>query len=207
MIVAWLIAATIEAMAWRQPRPGPVVQVQEEHAPEPAPTPVEPPVVPPAEAIVPPPPPESVPEPAEEPIAEAAPREEAERPQDAEPPPEEEPPPAPEPKAPPVPVAPAPSRQEPPRERPEPRPEAASPVAESPLVAFRPRTFEPRRWNIWDLERIAREQTREHPERRDELAFLFVHLRQFADADGSLPAEFDALVRETFGGLLEQPHS
>jgi hypothetical protein len=61
----------------------------------------------------------------------------------------------------------------------------------------------PREWNIWDLERLARAETQKNPERRDEWSFLFVHLRQFANADGVLPTEFDSLVRESFGGLLE----
>jgi hypothetical protein len=59
---------------------------------------------------------------------------------------------------------------------------------------------------LWDLERLAREETRDHPERRDEWGYLFLHLRQFADANGALPEEFDGLVRESFGGLLERPH-
>jgi hypothetical protein len=92
----------------------------------------------------------------------------------------------------------------PPRER---EPEALPPPpptsSPSTVVAFQPRTYEPRSWNLWDLERIGREEARDHPERRDEFSFLFVHLRQFADADGSLPAEFDGLVRESFAGLLE----
>jgi outer membrane biosynthesis protein TonB len=59
-------------------------------------------------------------------------------------------------------------------------------------------------WNLWDLERVAREDTRRDPERRAEFSALFLHLRQFATADGTLPPEFDPLVRESFGGLLER---
>jgi hypothetical protein len=73
------------------------------------------------------------------------------------------------------------------------------------VVEFRPRTSEPRQWNLWDLERIAREELREHPERRDEWSYLFLHLREFAHADGSLPTEFVGLVRESFAGMLERP--
>jgi hypothetical protein len=96
-----------------------------------------------------------------------------------------------------------------PIERPEPQSEpvtAAVPPAAEPasVVEFRPRTTVPREWNLWDLERIAREEAVDHPERRDEWSYLFLNLRQFAHADGSLPAEFDPLVRETFGGLLER---
>jgi hypothetical protein len=87
---------------------------------------------------------------------------------------------------------------------PAPEPVAAAPANPS-VVEFRPRTTEPRQWNLWDLERIARDEVREHPERRDEWSYLFLHLRQFAQADGSLPTEFDGLVRESFAGMLEPP--
>jgi hypothetical protein len=65
------------------------------------------------------------------------------------------------------------------------------------------RSPEPQQWNVWDLEAIARQDARSHPARRDEWSYLFVHLRQFADAEGTLPREFDALVRESFGDMLE----
>jgi hypothetical protein len=55
----------------------------------------------------------------------------------------------------------------------------------------------PVRWNVWALERLARE----HPE-SEHLRFLIVWLRQFADAAGELPADFDSLVRESFGDLI-----
>jgi hypothetical protein len=55
----------------------------------------------------------------------------------------------------------------------------------------------PVRWNIWSLERVARE----HPE-SEELGFLVLSLREFADSAGQLPADFDPLVRESFGDLL-----
>jgi hypothetical protein len=101
-----------------------------------------------------------------------------------------------------------------PTERPHPDPpqgesESVAPVAPRPaeapsVVELRPRTTVPRQWNLWDLERLAREEAVDHPELRDEWSYLFLHLRQFAHADGSLPAEFDPLVRESFGGLLER---
>jgi len=53
------------------------------------------------------------------------------------------------------------------------------------------------RWNVWSLEKLARE----HPE-AEELEFMATSLRDFADADGHLPADFDPLVRESFGDLL-----
>jgi hypothetical protein len=56
---------------------------------------------------------------------------------------------------------------------------------------------EPVCWNVWALERLARE----HPE-SEHLRFLIVWLRQFADSAGELPADFDSLVRESFGDLV-----
>ncbi len=91
------------------------------------------------------------------------------------------------------------------REAPTPAP--VPPTAETQVVQLPQRSYVPRQWNIWDLERLARAEAPEHPERRDEWAFLFVHLRQFANADGVLPTEFDSLVRESFGGLLERQPS
>ena len=87
-----------------------------------------------------------------------------------------------------------------------PNPPAAPPSRkpETRVVSLPQRTHVQRQWNIWDLERLARAEASAHPERRDEWAFLFVHLRQFANADGELPVEFDSLVRESFGSLLER---
>jgi hypothetical protein len=59
-----------------------------------------------------------------------------------------------------------------------------------------------REWNIWDLERSAREQAGDAP-RDEEWSALFTHLRPYASADGILPKEFDDLVRESFGQLIE----
>ena len=178
---------------------------------------------PPSEpSLEPPSQPESRPEPEPEP----APEPEPERaPLPSPPEPEPAPPPPPAPESPPEPVFAAPVQAEPPPARaeplrsrllrlrsvPSPPPEAApEPAAAAPatpsVVEFRPRTIEPREWNLWDLERIAREEVREHPERRDEWSYLFLHLREFAQADGSLPTEFDGLVRESFAGMLERPH-
>jgi hypothetical protein len=57
-----------------------------------------------------------------------------------------------------------------------------------------------REWNVWELERLAKSD----PESRqaEERALLLLHLRQHADANGTLPVEFDSLVRESFGRLL-----
>lgn len=57
---------------------------------------------------------------------------------------------------------------------------------------------EPVCWNVRTLERIARE----HPE-AEHLRFFIGWLRQYADDTGELPADFDSLVRESFGNLIE----
>ena len=96
----------------------------------------------------------------------------------------------------------------------------AQPLETHPAVAARPagaaarpapqvvrlpqRTPEPREWNIWELERLAREEARRTPARAEEWSYLFLHLREFADVRGTLPVEFDDLVRESFGSLVEQ---
>jgi hypothetical protein len=136
----------------------------------------------------------------------------------AEPPPprEEAEPAAPEPAAPePAPPAaeePPPSRRRlqpvrsaaPPAPPPAPQaPAAPTEVQGAPVVPLWARSSQAREWNLWDLERIARAQTRRDPERFEEWSYLFLHLRRFANADGVLPAEFDGLVRDYFGGLLE----
>jgi hypothetical protein len=59
-----------------------------------------------------------------------------------------------------------------------------------------------REWNLWDLERRAREQAGNAPW-DEEWSALFTQLRVFANADGVLPKEFDGLVRESFGKLIE----
>jgi hypothetical protein len=68
-----------------------------------------------------------------------------------------------------------------------------------PVVTERPPE---RQWNIWDLERRAREQAGDAA-RDQEWAALFMHLRQFANADGVLPTQFDGLVRESFSRLIQ----
>ena len=60
----------------------------------------------------------------------------------------------------------------------------------------------PRRWNVWDLERVAREHAGGDPAADEERTFLLMYLRDFAGADGLLPADFDDLVRQSFGGLV-----
>jgi hypothetical protein len=133
-------------------------------------------------------------------------------PPEAPPPPPKDPEPAPAAAAP-EPPPPSPARA-PLRPVPAPAPPQGEPPAPEPIrpaapakgvIDMRTRvTAQPRRWNLWDLERRAREAQRD-PVRYEEWSFLFVHLRQFATPDGSLPTEFDELVRESFGELLEHP--
>jgi hypothetical protein len=58
----------------------------------------------------------------------------------------------------------------------------------------------PRQWNLWELHRAVRDSPDD--ERQEEWTALLIHLREFANADGDLPIEFDALVRESFADVL-----
>ena len=87
----------------------------------------------------------------------------------------------------PAPVATPEPVREPERRRPAPPPPAAP----------APAAVKTDNRNIWVLERIAKA----HPE-REELEFLVISLREYAGSDGTLSAEFDSLVRESFGDLL-----
>jgi hypothetical protein len=64
-----------------------------------------------------------------------------------------------------------------------------------------PVAVEPRQWNIWELDRVARDSGSSDEERD----FLLLYLRDYAGPDGLLPLDFDALVRESFGDLLGTP--
>ena len=59
-----------------------------------------------------------------------------------------------------------------------------------------------RAWNLWELDRLAREM--DGDDRAEERRLLLLHLRDFADASGQLPAEFDPLVREVFETRLSE---
>jgi hypothetical protein len=61
----------------------------------------------------------------------------------------------------------------------------------------------PRQWNLWELERVAREQGGTDPTRDEERSLLLMYLRDFAAADGVLPTSFDRIVRESFGDVLD----
>ena len=117
------------------------------------------------------------------------PHPEPEAPVESEPEPEPEPEPEVEPEPAPVLVA-AP----PPPPEPEPEPEPAV----VPLVL---RDSSPRTWNLWELERLA-ETMNGDDIAAEERTLLLMHLREFADASGDLPVEFDPLVRDAFGAGL-----
>lgn len=68
---------------------------------------------------------------------------------------------------------------------------------------LRPTPGQRQRWSVWELDRLVREHAGADVGRDDELRFLLHYLREYADAAGLLPPEFDALVRESFGDLVQ----
>jgi hypothetical protein len=106
---------------------------------------------------------------------------------------------------PPVEVTPEPVRTpEPPKlaAAPPPPPEPESEPEPEPQVAYLPMDEAPREWNLWELERVARDNATDDLARNEERAYLLMYLREFAGPDGTLPADFDGLVRDAFGDLL-----
>ena len=87
---------------------------------------------------------------------------------------------------------PAPAAVEPPPPQPPPAPVVQQPAPQP----------APREWNLWELERQAREHAGDAA-RSEEWTALFVHLREFASTEGLLPKEFDGLVRESFAELIQ----
>jgi hypothetical protein len=112
--------------------------------------------------------------------------------------PSPEPEPAPEPE-----VTPGPDLE--PDQEPDADVPPEQPPPEQPRVAaFTARSLDvPQRWNVWELERLAREQSGADAIRDEERSFLLMYLREFADADGVLPTSFDGVVREAFGDALD----
>jgi hypothetical protein len=76
-----------------------------------------------------------------------------------------------------------------PEPEPEPEPVAVAPAAVQ--VAGPP-------YNVWEIERALNAQGAND----DEQTFLLHYLRDYAASDGTLPSEFEDLVRESFGALL-----
>lgn len=109
-----------------------------------------------------------------------------------EPEPEREPEPAPSPELPRIVAVPPP----PPEPEPEPEREPAR------VVAFVPANDGPREWNLWELERAARDHATDDVARNEERSYLLMYLREFAGPDGILPTDFDGLVRDAFSDVL-----
>jgi hypothetical protein len=121
-----------------------------------------------------------------------------------EPEPEPEPPPVVQP-AEPVPPQPRVVAVPPPPPLP-PEPEQL-PAIEPEVVSLASRRPGPREWNVWELERIARDRAGDDVGRDEERSFLLLYLREFANPDGVLPADFDSVVRESFGDVLDAAYS
>lgn len=162
--------------------------------PEPAPAPMPPPE--------PPAPPEHGPEPHRPPT-----------PRPSVPPtpvPHEPPAPEPTPIHEPTPSPPGPAPEPPPAAASEPEPEPEEHAFEPErgrVVPLVPRASAAAyQWNIWELERGSKDVAGVDPELDQERSFLILYLRQFANADGVLPPEFDALVRESFGDVIGFAH-
>jgi hypothetical protein len=95
-------------------------------------------------------------------------------------------------------LEPEPEPEPEPGPEPEPEPEPL-PAATVVPIGIPP---EPRQWNLWDLERLSREASGTDALIDEERSYLLMYLRDFADADGELPVDFDALVRDSFGELV-----
>jgi hypothetical protein len=108
------------------------------------------------------------------------------------------PPPLPEPRPP---SKPAPEPELEPKAELEPAPEPEPEPEPGPET---PSAEPPREWSIWELQRLIRAQP-DDP-RQEEWGALVHSLRNYARADGTLPVEFDELVRDSFGPLLAAEH-
>jgi hypothetical protein len=123
----------------------------------------------------------------------------------AEPEPEPEPETvAVEPEPEPVAAEPEPVAMEP---EPEPEPVAVEPEPEPVALESEPEPeleLEPaaaQQWNVWELDRALRTAGTV----TEEQEFLLIYLRDYAGPDGSLPLDFDGLVRESFADVLGTP--
>jgi hypothetical protein len=83
-----------------------------------------------------------------------------------------------------------------------PEPAAQRPVPTEAAVGYLAANDVPREWNLWELERVIRDDTTVDVARNEERAYLLMYLREFAGPDGTLPADFDGLVRDAWGELL-----
>jgi hypothetical protein len=83
-----------------------------------------------------------------------------------------------------------------------PEPVRVTEPAPPPVVTLASRDTRPREWNLWELERLTRERSGGDPAVDEERNYLLMYLREFANADGALPVDFDGLVRDSFGDLI-----
>ena len=61
----------------------------------------------------------------------------------------------------------------------------------------------PRRgWNVFELQHRARAVAGSNRDRDDEIGFLLLYLRDYADASGDLSTDFDAFVLESMPELV-----
>ncbi len=58
------------------------------------------------------------------------------------------------------------------------------------------------RYNLVALEHLVEKRRRDFPHKADEWSSYLYFLREYADADGSVPATFDWLIQETFAELV-----
>jgi hypothetical protein len=65
-----------------------------------------------------------------------------------------------------------------------------------------PPVVERRRWNVFELQTRARTIAGKDSERDEEITFLLLYLREFADIGGDLSEEFDTFIRESFPDVL-----
>jgi hypothetical protein len=94
----------------------------------------------------------------------------------------------------------------PPPPEPEPEPEPVQ-EPEPQVVSLAVRRDGPLEWNLWELERLARDHAGDDVARDEERSFLLMYLREFANSEGMLPADFDGVVRESFGDVLDAVYS
>ncbi len=90
-----------------------------------------------------------------------------------------------------------PFEEEPPPAAPAQNPAPRRRLFSEPRVAEQTDSGTSREWNLWELERRAREHAGSGSVPH-EWAATFMSLREFARSDGRLPSEFDSLVRESF---------
>jgi hypothetical protein len=84
---------------------------------------------------------------------------------------------------------------------PEPRPEPPAELVPGPPAVPLPASSSGR-WNLSELERAVEADERLSAERKFELRAYLLEMRQFAETDGTLPRQFDALIEDVFGDTI-----